>query len=81
MSRTCGAFEAKTHFSQLLELAEKGETITITRHGKPVAKLVPAVDEAAVRRRHEAAQQLKEFAKTHSLGWLDWKALRDEGRK
>jgi len=38
---TIGAFEAKTHFSHLLEQAEHGEEIIITRHGQPVAKIVP----------------------------------------
>ena len=38
-----GAFEAKTHFSQLLDKVANGETITITRHGEPVAQLIPAV--------------------------------------
>jgi prevent-host-death family protein len=38
---TVGAFEAKTHLSALLERAEKGESITITKHGRPVARLVP----------------------------------------
>jgi prevent-host-death family protein len=40
---TVGSYEAKTHLPQLLERVEHGETITITRHGKPVARLVPAV--------------------------------------
>jgi prevent-host-death family protein len=39
---TVGSYEAKTHLPQLLERVEQGETITITRHGKPVARLVPA---------------------------------------
>jgi prevent-host-death family protein len=76
-----GAFDAKTHFSKLLDRAEKGETITITKHGRPVARLVPADDEAVRRRRREAVEKLKEFAKHHTLGGLDWKTLRDEGRK
>jgi prevent-host-death family protein len=37
-----GTFHAKTHFSQLLERVAKGEEITITKHDKPVARLVPA---------------------------------------
>ena len=37
-----GACEAKTHFSQLLERVAKGEEITITKHDRPVARLVPA---------------------------------------
>lgn len=36
-----GAFEAKTHLSELLARVEAGETVTITRHGHPVARLVP----------------------------------------
>ena len=40
--KSVGAFEAKTHFSQLLDKVANGESITITRHGEPVAQLVPA---------------------------------------
>ncbi len=36
-----GAFEAKTHLSRLLDRVAEGEEITITRHGEPVAVLVP----------------------------------------
>jgi prevent-host-death family protein len=35
--------EAKTQLSRLLELVEQGETVTIARHGKPVAELIRAV--------------------------------------
>ncbi len=37
-----GAFEAKTHLSRLLDEVEKGGSVIITRHGKPVAELRPA---------------------------------------
>jgi prevent-host-death family protein len=37
-----GAYEAKTHLGQLLERVEKGERFVITRHGRPVAELIPA---------------------------------------
>jgi prevent-host-death family protein len=40
---TVGSYEAKTHLPQLLERVEHGETIIITRHGRPVARLVPVV--------------------------------------
>lgn len=40
--REIGAFEAKTRLSELLAAAESGESITITRRGAPVARLVPA---------------------------------------
>ena len=36
-----GTFEGKTHFSRLVEEAERGEVIVITRNGKPVAQLGP----------------------------------------
>jgi prevent-host-death family protein len=75
-----GAFEAKTHFSSLLERVEKGEHIIITRHGKPVAKLVPAtgIDAQLV---DETIAQLKDFAKGQSLGGLSVRELREEGRR
>jgi prevent-host-death family protein len=42
MIREVGAFEAKTHLSQLLDAVEEGATVYITRHGKRVAELAPA---------------------------------------
>jgi len=36
-----GAFEAKTQLSKLLDLVRKGEKVVITKHGVPVAQLVP----------------------------------------
>ncbi len=79
---TVGAFEAKTHLAALLERVEHGETFTITRHGKPVAKLVPA-DADSWEARRAAVDRLKNFGKEHklTLGGLDWRRLRDEGRK
>lgn len=40
-TETVGAFEAKTHFSSLLEKAHQGTVIVLTRRGKPVAQLGP----------------------------------------
>jgi len=36
-----GAFEAKTHFSELIEKARQGMVFVVTRRGKPVAQLGP----------------------------------------
>jgi prevent-host-death family protein len=47
MESSVGAYEAKTHLPRLLDRVECGETITITRHGKAVARLVPAAGDAA----------------------------------
>jgi prevent-host-death family protein len=46
--------EAKTHLSRLIERVEAGEEIVIARAGKPVAKLVPYVEQAPPVRRHLA---------------------------
>lgn len=46
-----GAYEAKTHLPKLLERIQKGERFTITKHGRPVAELIPVTrrDPEAVR--------------------------------
>lgn len=75
-----GAFEAKTHFSALLERVANGEEITITRHGKAVARLV-GTDASENSEPKEAFQALKELRRATTLGGLSWKDLRDEGRK
>lgn len=42
--KTVGSYEAKTHLPRLLAEVAAGETITITKHGRPVAQLVPPPD-------------------------------------
>lgn len=49
MTVTVGAFEAKTHLSSLLQRVESGEVVTITKHGRPVARLVPIETDSGVR--------------------------------
>jgi prevent-host-death family protein len=50
--KSIGVFEAKMHFSELLDTVSRGERITITRHGVPTALLVP-VSEAAPKLTHQ----------------------------
>ncbi len=76
-----GAFEAKTHFSALLERVAQGETITITRRGLAVARLVPIAAAPDRRRREESIERIKALSRRYTLGGLTVKALRDEGRK
>jgi len=78
---TVGAFEAKTHFSALLERVSQGETITITRHGAPVARLVPISSAANRAKRLELVERIKAFSQRNTLGGLSLQELRDEGRK
>jgi prevent-host-death family protein len=61
-----GIFEAKTHFSSLLDEVEKGGEITITRHGKPIAKLVQIASELSqeeIAKRKQALNELRAMAK------------------
>ena len=61
-----GIFEAKTHLSSLLDEVEKGGEVIITRHGKPVARLVRAqaeLTEEQIARRRKAIAELREIAK------------------
>lgn len=75
-----GAFEAKNRLSELLDAAENGEEIMITKHGRPVAKLTP-VDNFDRAKAREAADWLLEFRKKHPLRGLKIKDLINEGRK
>ena len=75
-----GAFEAKTHLSHLLDQVERGETVVITRHGKPVARLVPMTGSSTDDRRRAIAQ-LKELRKGQTLGGLSVRELIDHGRR
>lgn len=65
--RTVGPYEAKTHLPRLLEDVARGETITITKHGVPIARLVPA-GTPRDRDVHEVIAELKRFRKGRLLG-------------
>ena len=77
---TVGAFKAKTHLSSLLDRVAEGEEVVITKHGKPVARLVSAV-QFDRERVNEAFENLKLLRKQTTLGGLRWEMLRDEGRR
>ena len=78
--RSVGTFEAKTRLSALLEQVERGEEITITRHGKAIARLVPAVA-ASPRRLEHTVARLEGFRKGRRLGDLSARSLIEEGRR
>jgi prevent-host-death family protein len=78
---TVGAYEAKTHLSELLEKVEAGEEITITKHGTPVAKLVPVKKGASLEERVAAIERIQKLASGLSLGGLKVKDLLSEGRR
>lgn len=75
-----GAYDAKAHFSELLERVESGEQLTITRHGKPVARLVPAKQSVTREERAAAIRRWREVSRDISLSGLRIRDLIDEGR-
>ncbi|HEX4053565.1 MAG TPA: type II toxin-antitoxin system prevent-host-death family antitoxin [Tepidisphaeraceae bacterium] len=77
---TVGAYDAKTRFSELLARVEAGEEITITRHGSPVARLVPIKKKYSAAERREAIERIRQLQKGLSLGGLKIRDLIDEGR-
>ncbi len=78
--RSVGSFEAKTHLAALLDRVAKGETIEITRRGRPVAKLVPA-EANAPRDLKKLAQEIRDLRKGNRLRGLSIRRLINEGRR
>jgi prevent-host-death family protein len=79
--REVQASDAKTHLPSLLDAVERGETIVITRHGKPIARIVPEWD----RRQAELGRvlsEIEEFRKTMpSIPLEELLSARHEGHK
>jgi len=78
-----GAFEAKNTLGTLLDRVERGEEIVITRHGRPVARLVPNIPKVDRDQAQAALDRIRERARRLGAGKFNWeemKALRDEGR-
>lgn len=65
---TIGAYEAKTHLPELLNRVARGEHLTITRHGKPVARLIPVVTDRE--RAQEALDHIAELRRHIKLAPL-----------
>jgi len=75
-----GAFEAKNKLSHLLDLAERGEEIIITRHGKQVARLLPVVKKFDREAALQAAEEITKLSKGVKLDGITIRELIDEGR-
>lgn len=81
--REVGAFEAKNKLGTLLDWVENGEEVVITRHGKPVARLIPNADAHDPNKAVTAAKRIRSRAaalKQGTFDWQEWKGYRDEGR-
>lgn len=80
---TIGAFEAKNTLGALLDEVERGGEVVITRHGKPVARLVPNKAEIDRRSAQDAFDRIRKRAAKLPPGTFDWSDLkkdRDKGR-
>jgi prevent-host-death family protein len=74
-----GAFEAKNKLSTLLDGVEHGEEVVITRHGKAVARLVPAAPSFDQARARQAAANIRSRRAGATLNGLKIKDLVNEG--
>jgi prevent-host-death family protein len=73
-----GSYEAKTHLPQLIDRVLQGETVQITRHGVPVANLVP-IDKKLTS--IDVIRKLRQFRKGKTLEGISAKTLISEGRE
>ena len=78
--REIGAFEAKNKLGTLLNWVENGEEVLITRHGKAIARLVPAEGGFDRTKAKQAAANICARSAGVALGGLKIKDLVDEGR-
>lgn len=78
--REIGAFEAKNKLGHLLDLAEKGEEIIITRHGKQVARLLPITKPFDREAARQAVEEIKKMRKGMRISAAEIKEFIDEGR-
>jgi prevent-host-death family protein len=79
--REVQASEAKAHLPSLLDAVERGETIVITRHGKPIARIVPEADRRRVELDRVMAE-IEEFRQTMPrIPLEELLAARHEGHK
>jgi prevent-host-death family protein len=84
--KTVGIFEAKTHLSSLVDEVEKGREVVITRHGKPVARLVRAEQRLTpeqVEKRRKAWMELREIGQRLKINATheEIKSWINEGRR
>jgi prevent-host-death family protein len=78
--QTVGAYEAKTSLSRLLERVNKGEVISITKHGETVAVLQPPATAKKLKPR-QAIAALRHFRSKHALKGISLKKMIEEGRR
>ena len=78
--RKIGAYELKTHLSEVLDAVEHGQTVIVTRHGQAIARISP---DAADRRQQtsQAVKSLLKFPRTPLPKGVTIRDLIEEGRR
>ena len=79
-SLSVGAFEAKNRFSDLIDRVGRGAEVTITKHDKPVARIVP-IEEHSRREKMDAVAGLRSIRGRYRLKGVTARTLISEGRK
>ncbi len=78
--RTIGSYELKTHLSEVLDAVEHGQAVIVTRHGRPVARMMPP-DAAGREDVNHVVRSLMAFPRTSLPRGVTIKGLIDEGRR
>ena len=78
---TFQASEAKTHFLRILDRVERGETVMISRHGKPIARIVPEVKNSGEDLVRAIAEMKTLRQKIGRMSLEEIFSARDEGRE
>jgi prevent-host-death family protein len=76
---TVGIYEARTRLSELLDKVGKGEEVTVTRHGVPIARIIPVDRDKKIATR-DAIAAMQEFGRGRSLRGLSLKKMIGQGR-
>jgi prevent-host-death family protein len=76
--KVVGVYEAKTNFTELIREVQAGQTVTVTKHGNPIAKLSPLREVQPV---EDTIAQLKTLRASIRLNGLSIQSLRGEGRR
>ena len=77
---TVGVFEAKAKLSELIDQALAGKDVVITRHGRPVARIV-AEKTTGPKDVRAAIAEIRRYRKTIRTGRIDLRAVIAEGRR
>jgi prevent-host-death family protein len=75
-----GAFEAKTHLSEILNKVQEGVEVIITKRGKPIAKIIPFSDDKLNRKKDDILKEFN-FIRSKFKGKVIIKSYINEGRK